>query len=241
MTIQPATYSYGIDFLSDEILEHTIAKLLARVQPGRHKSNPHRNVIDPFAAAFEATSLALTLDDWFPTETARQINKAVTNAVGDFHQELLGHLPGWRSTGTTGGFIDLRRDEPFGVNNQPALAEVKNKFNTMNSGGQQKIYDNFQNMCSQPEYKKHTFYLIEVIQKTPSGDVEWAPGNRATRPDIRRIGAAQVYAESTGQPDAFAAMFRAVVQVLTKKHDFHNGNDSVTTIDDLFTRAYPTP
>ncbi|MDR3070742.1 MAG: Eco47II family restriction endonuclease, partial [Propionibacteriaceae bacterium] len=132
------SYSYGIDFFSDDVLEGAVSRLLARVDAARQNHDIHKNVIDPFAALFEATHMRISIEDWFPVEIQRQINKSLTNAVGDFHQELIGKLPGWNSTGKSGGVVDLEHFGPFGANGKPAMAEVKNKFNTMSSKTQER-------------------------------------------------------------------------------------------------------
>ncbi|MFI5504605.1 Eco47II family restriction endonuclease [Corynebacterium kutscheri] len=232
------TYSYGIDFFSDEVLENAVHRLMRRVDDALIRHNPHTNIIDPFAAIFEASLLKISLDEWFPTEVTRQLNKTLSNAVGDFHQDLLGRLPGWESTGTSGGYYDLKSTKPFGVNQQLAIAEVKNKYNTLNSGGKEKIYDNFQNLRALPEYKNHTFYLIEIIQRQSSGDIEWQLSNRAARKDIRRIGAQQVYAETTGQGDAFFRLFNAVTRVLEEKYGFDQQSSQSISAAELFGKAY---
>ena len=231
-------FTYGIDFIEDSVLESLLSSLLGRVAAAKQKNNPHKNIIDPFTAMFQATSLQISIDDWFPTEENRQINKSISNAVGDLHQELIGQLPGWRSTGRNGGVVDLVHEAPYGPNNQPVLAEVKNKFNTMNAGAQEKLYDNLQNALGWPTYKNYSGYLIQIIQRKPSGDVPWWPSKRAERDDIRRIGAKQVYADATGNPEAFTELFLAIRKVLQQHHGLNFSSDDDLMIMALFDRAF---
>lgn len=235
------TYSYGIDFFSDETLERAISSLLDRVRIARENVNPYKNTIDPFAGVFEAASLEISMEEWFPTEITRQINKSLTNAVGDFHQELMGHLPGWKSTGKAGGNVDLEHPGAFGVDGKPAFAEVKNKYNTMNSKTQEAVYDNFQNILGWPQYRDYNCYLIQVIQKRPSGDVTWWPAKRAERQDIRRIGAQEVYEIATGNPNALSDLFKATVALLEHQYGLDSAPTQRTFLQDLYRRAFPEP
>ena len=212
-----SSYSYGIDFFSDELLETEVQKVLIKAR-GKSEPNPYKNVIDPYAALLEAAALNTELTSWVDLELSRQENKRLTNAIGDFHQTLLGNLPGWESTGSSGGLIDLKHEQPFGTRQTPVLAEVKNKYNTMNSGSAADVFTRFQKYLSIPEYKHYTCYLVQVIQKSVHDDVPWVISQRGKQENIRLNSAAKVYELSTGDKSSFPKLFSAVRQILEIKH-----------------------
>ncbi|MDR3069660.1 MAG: Eco47II family restriction endonuclease [Propionibacteriaceae bacterium] len=89
-----------------------------------------------------------------------------------------------------------------------------------------------------PQFKNYNCYLIQVIQRKPSGDVCWHPPKRASREDIRLIGAQEVYADATGNPGAFAQVFQAINQVLAKRHGFESSPSRQGHISGLYDRAF---
>lgn len=229
-----STYSYGIDFFDDATLETEIDALLAR---SGKEVNLHKNVVDPFAILFQAAITYSQISDWQELEIARQSNKALTNALGDFHQAMLGKLPGWESTGASGGLVDLKHPTAFGVRQTPALAEVKNKFNTMNSSSQLKQFETFQGIFRMPEYKSYTCYLIQVIQQAPHDDIPWKIPGHGEQENIRIISAPRVYALSTGDDQAFPKFLRAVIQVLEQRHGLAFDGEDEHALTDLLGRV----
>lgn len=191
---------YGLGFMDSRKLYESVSTFVERVELSKSNVNLQKNVIDPFAALFESGLVVeLNSRDWLTVERGRQIGKSLANAVGDLHQELIGHLPGWESTGKSGGVIDLIHEKPFGVNQTPVIAELKNKHNTMNSSTQNALHSRFQDSLKWPQFKGHSAYLIEVIPKKRGfSDEPWAPSGRGTIPQIRKIDAASVYKESSG-------------------------------------------
>lgn len=231
-------YSYGVEFITDKVLEDAVNALMLSAESERKKKDIHRNVIDPFAAAFEAASLKVSMEDWLAVEMGRQAGKTITNALGHFHQHLIGLLPGWKSTGRSGGVVDFVHHGPFGENQTPAFAEIKNKFNTMNSQTMHSLYETFSGRLRWPEYRNYTMYLIQVIQKQVADDIPWAPGQLGVREDIRVISANRVYELSTGDPNAFEKVFNAVLMILQSKHGLKLDNLNKSVLEDLFSRAF---
>ena len=66
----------------------------------------------------------------------------------------------------------------------------------------------------------------------------WWPSKRAERDDIRRIGAKQVYADATGNPEAFTELFLAIRKVLQQHHGLNFSSDDDLMIMALFDRAF---
>ncbi len=208
---------YGLGFLNDQDLYDAVKGLVARVDAAVNEADPHKNVIDPFSALFESgLVVGLNSNEWLGVERSRQVGKSLANAIGDFHQELIGKLPGWKSTGKSGGVVDLVHEAPFGERATPVMAELKNKFNTMNSSSAEALHSRFQDLLKLPLYKGYTAVLIEVIPRKKGGsDTPWAPSGRGVVERIRRVDAATIYKVSSGgQADAFGALFDALPRVL---------------------------
>ena len=234
---------YGLSFMDSQNLYKATDKLVRRIESARSNANPYKNVVDPFGALFDAGLVTgLTSKDWLNTERSRQIGKSLSNAVGDFHQELIGYLPGWESTGLSGGVVDLVHTGPFGERKTPVIAELKNKHNTMNSSSAEALHTRFQDALKWPNYKNYTAYLIEVIPKKPGGkDEPWAPAGRGKIDKIRRIDAASIYKISSGgDSHAFEKLFNVLPEVLM---DIKGENRDLLTIQqdsgfrDLFRKA----
>ncbi len=98
------------------------------------KKNKSKSSPDPFLKTILAAHSGMTLEQWDAAEKQRLYEKALSMKMGDFHEELMGKFRGYQtlpvghSTGT-----DVRRldDSEF--------LEVKNRDNTMNSGGAESV------------------------------------------------------------------------------------------------------
>lgn len=230
------TSKYGVDFFQDDFLEREVATLLERAKKPAN-SSLFKNVVDPYAILFEAAASGTKISEWRVLEKSRQANKMLANAIGDFHQELLGNLPGWSSTGKTGGGLDLMHAEPFGTRQTPCFAEVKNKYNTMNSDGILAVFSKFQKFLSMPDYKQYTCYLVQVIQKKPQNDVPWKISQRGEQDNIRIISAPYVYQLSTGDPQAFSKTLQAILQILQDQHGLEYDRDDSREIEEILTKT----
>lgn len=213
MTIRDG--GYGLGFISDIGLYDATLNLVARIKKAIDSNDIESNSLDPFGALIESTLIAqYSFSEWIKAERTRQIGKSAANAIGDFHQELIGNLPGWISTGTNGGRIDLVHSGNFGSRGTPAIAEVKNKHNTMNSSSQKALFQTFHTVLGESRFRGYTAYLVEVIPKvTNRPDEPWLIPGHPEYSEIRRISARRVYELSTGDPLAFEMVYLALPNV----------------------------
>lgn len=214
---------YGLTFMDNQKFYEAVERFARRVQSAIDEVNLHKNVIDPFQALLESL-LVVKVDSqaWLDVEKGRQAGKSLGNALGDLHQELIGLLPGWESTGLHGGVVDLRHEGNFGALQTPVIAELKNKFNTMNSKSAKELHNTFQSALEWPQFKGHTAYLIEVVPRKPVRyDEPWTTAQRGKVERIRKIDAASVYTESSGGDEnalfkVFQAMPKALADVINE-------------------------
>jgi hypothetical protein len=120
-----------LPFISNFDLYQAVEKVL---YVSNFSVNIHRNVIDPFSALFDALRQDISVEQWLTQETMRQSQKTLQNAIGDFHQKILGSVVGWDDLGT-GHIFDLKNDS------EKIIAEIKNKHNTTKGNHKVAIYD----------------------------------------------------------------------------------------------------
>jgi hypothetical protein len=130
----------------------------------------------------------LTSDQWTAGEKARRYTKSLEGKMGDFHEELAGKLPGWKT---------LKVGDPSGCDvakeDGTEFQEWKNRDNTMNSSSGSAVIGKLQKLVTQG--KKAV--LVEV--NCPKGKV-----NRfGAPPEIEVLNGQQAYARNSGRESFF--------------------------------------
>lgn len=182
------------------------------------KKDLYSNTLDPFSAVLDAKLLGLSLEDWEEqVERPRQTQKTIQNAIGEMHQQIIATLDDWEDLGT-GGVVDNRNKK------KKILAEIKNKWNTVNSDSAIGSYDGLESKIK--EHPGFTGYHVVMLPKNGQAfDEEFTPSDKKTkkkrpsREDIRRIDGKSFYKEITGQEDAFQQLY----------DEFHSLIDEVLT------------
>ena len=200
--------------------------------------NLHSNVVDPFSALFDALRQEISLTDWVDQEKTRQIQKTMQNALGEFHQAIIGSMDGWEDL-PVGHIIDDRNMK------RKIITEIKNKHNTTKGSDKKSIYDNL-NSQLKGDYKGFTGYYVEIIPKgkrpydkpfTPSDNV-----SRKRRPineKIRVIDGRSFYALASGHKDALKTLYTVLPEVISDILGIDCQNIIKDTLFmDLFNRAY---
>lgn len=207
-----------LDFVSDSALQQEVRYVLEKGQEAKALATRKfgRNVIDPFAAAFEIASFDIDYKTWHTSETARQAQKTLQNHVGAFHQKLLGHVEGWEDKGT-GEDVDLLCES------RKIIAEVKNKYSTVSGGKLSSVYHELEDlvMPKASRYKDYTAYFVTIIPRKPTRfDEPFRPSDRGTgsrhqdNPLVRIIDGASFYAMVTGKNDALSQLYKALPSVI---------------------------
>jgi hypothetical protein len=202
------------NFVSDEDLTVCVVKVIDAAKRAVEKADSdfEGNVLDPFAALFSVTYNDLKLDDWNGLERERQSQKSIQNAIGDFHQSLLGKFKGWENSGR-GGSFDVSNEEKL------IIAEIKNKHNTLNSGGAFEVYAK---LADHLKYDKKGFtaYLVQIIPKNGKDyNVKWSPNLKTTalREDIRKIDGESFYDLASGEKDTLSRIFAILPEIIAKE------------------------
>lgn len=206
-----------LPFIKDkDLIQHveTVLKV-AKNATNNAEKKMYSNVIDPFSALFDASNQGISLSEWMRQEKSRQIQKTLQNAIGDFHQNILGSMSGWVNL-RTGSVSDLSNKS------KKIIAEVKNKYNTTKGNHKVAIYDDFKKMLAR-DYTGYIAYYVEII---PQGrrvyDKPFTPSDnrkkkrRPKNKDIRIIDGKSFYSLASGHQDALKELYLILPSVIGK-------------------------
>lgn len=153
-----------------------------------------KNLIDPIKISFDSIVYNKSISQVINEEINRQIDKTNNNAIGLFNQNIFKLIRNCKVPEK--GFDVIYFDEK---NNKTIYAEIKNKWNTMNSAATESI---FKKMISKVnENPNNICYLVQIISKK-SKNIEWKLKG-ISNPKIRILSVDHFYAEVTKDPFAF--------------------------------------
>lgn len=231
-----------LSWISDEKLKLAFQTFINAVNHGKHQveSKFDRNVIDPFSALFSMELFDLSPEEWKKSEIQRQVDKALSNAIGTFHQQILSSIPGWEDLNNSNQ-VDL-------VNRKKMIiAELKNKHNTLNAAGTIKLYEKLSDLVNSKSsiFKGYTSYYVTIIPKNPNGidDLFYpsdnASGERAKQDDkIRVIDGKRFYALASGVETALDDLFSVTPEVLKELNVKMSKPLDLCFINSIFHKAY---
>lgn len=225
-------YTY-LPFVDDESLIKEVSKVIDSINKAINNTSEEtvfKNAIDPFSAVFEAECLGLSLQEWLGNEKMRQNQKTLQNAIGDFHQNILGSIEGWESL-PVGGKVDVRNYQ------KKIVAEIKNKYNTCNSKSAQGVFDELSEAI-QGDYKGFTAYHVQIIPKNKREyDKVWTH-KRNTNDSIRLIDGKSFYKLASGYDNAIELLYKAVPEVISKIKQKNNIFSNDILFEILFEKTY---
>lgn len=230
-----------LPYINNEVLFPSTEKVLKAVEGAVENAETrlYTNAVDPFSAIFDTLRQDITLSQWVEQEKARQIQKTMQNALGTFHEEILGAIQGWAKL-PVGHVFDV-------INvNKKIIAEIKNKHNTTKGSDQKAIYDNLRSQLKTPTYKDYKAYFVQVVPKGKRAyDKLFTPSDNTThkrRPknkNIHVIDGRSFYDMSTGIPNSLKMLYETlpfVIADILKKSPNKVTNDSL--FKELFDRVY---
>ena len=155
-----------------EVLEEELTSVFLKLESAKASKQLDveftKNGLDPFTAAISAGASG-GWESWQQAETTRQIQKALENEIGAFHQRLLGRMPGWESLPRADGQPDLICPE------RKIFVELKNKHNTVSGKDLASHYDNLLRNAT-GQYKSWTgvfAYIVDRPRSTPMSKPEF--------------------------------------------------------------------
>lgn len=226
-----------LPFITDRDLERHVWSVIDtsnQAVDNEDEDEIHKNVVDPFSAVFDSMRKKTSIHGWLTFERERQIQKTIQNAIGKFHQNIIGSISGWENLGV-GNLVDVRNA------NTKVIAEIKNKHNTVKGSDLVVIYDELKTALTRKEYIGYQAYYVEIIPKKGESVEPFTPPDNKTqkkrkaRKDILRIDGRSFYKLATGIPDALDQLYEVLPQVIG---DFLKADHSQVTSDPLFKELF---
>jgi len=229
-----------VSFVSDENLIDETKKVINAFNLALKKApnKVYDNAIDPFSAVFQGVAQGLSVTEWLELETNRQTQKTLQNAIGTFHQNIIGSMSGWESL-PTGSIFDVRNTK------LKVIAEIKNKYNTTKGNHRIAIYDDLAGALAKSAYKNFIAYLVEVIPKskkaynstfTPSDNNTHA--RRLERNDIRIISGQEFYDLASGHKNSLKIVFEILPELIANIIKNKLEDREIKLYRDLFFKTY---
>lgn len=231
-------------YIPDDKLENAVKKVVNCIREVQNKSDDslYKNVVDPFSAIFDSVVYGISFKDWLEREKVRQAQKTLQNAIGYFHQDVIGSIDGWENLASGKG-IDVRNQQ------QKIIAELKNKHNTVKGSDRKVIYDDLLCELKKPEYYGYTAYYVEIIPKKEKNhkiyNLPFTPSDnktntkKPTNKNIIIIKGQDFYDMATGISGALTMLFDVLPDVIAKVGAISKlSQEEKTRFKDLFNRAY---
>lgn len=225
-----------LPYISNDDLYKYTEQVLSSVRSAADgaESRLFSNKVDPFSAVFDSLRQNISLSQWLQQEKARQIQKTMQNAIGEFHPRILGSVKQWEWL-PTGGVVDVKSES------RKIVAEIKNKHNTTKGSDKKSIYDNLSTELL-GAYKGCTGYYVEIIPSkkerynkafTPSDNL--TNGRRPENEKIRIIDGQSFYELVTGEKNALSMLYQVLPLVVG---DILNTSSDVLVKDRLFAEFF---
>lgn len=198
-----------LDWISDDDFEQALKTLLKSINDANEKVKlrMNRNVIDPFHSLLIASTFNVrSRENLIAIQQSQSTLSAISNALGRFHQDILGSVAGW-----------VNHDAGYDLENltQKILAEVKNKHNTMNSSNRQKVLGDL-DIAIQQKGRGWKGYLVIIIPKNPE---RYTKEITTVQRPVYEIDGASFYEQVTNQPQALRHLFYVLNSRLNTKPD----------------------
>ena len=126
--------------LPQDSVDELVANLFKRL--GDEQKNAEKKakskIVDPLSVAIDLNTFGHDFD-WNSLQIEEALRKARSMALGDFHQQLIGLIPGWEVMPQKGGYPDLVNSE------RKIIVELKARRNTVKGSDLVGVYENLLN------------------------------------------------------------------------------------------------
>ena len=224
--------SYGLDWIDEEklyeITKHAFSEVIKKAEQAKLQAPP-----DPFTIVVQAVIFNQSAESMMAFEKLRAINKSISNAVGNWHQAVLGLADGWENLGSAGGVVDLMvRETPDA---KPMAVECKNRFNTIKGSDEKNMWDKLDNLA---RANGATSYIVQIVPKKPERyDRPWKVSGRPVRENVRCCDGATAYARAFKREKALEELYAAFPSILEDVVD--KGNFDASGMREYFVISMP--
>lgn len=199
-------HNYNLGFIDNEVIYKYVKNTVSKYSTFIDLDKFNKNIVDPIKLTFDAKVYGKTIQQVIEDECVRQIDKANSNQLGYFHQNLFGLIGGGWTIPQKG--FDIVNEK------RKIYVEMKNKHNTMNASDQRDIYLIMLDKVSNDPAA--TCMLVEVISKQ-SQNGRWEgtfKGQRLSHDRILRLSIDKFYEVVFGDKFAFAKLCKALPTIL---------------------------
>lgn len=204
-------HDYGLTWIDNEKLFQVSVDVFKGVFSTKKTRIPE----DPFLVVAHGGIAGIGFAESLKFEEARRINRSLSNAIGNWHQHVLGLGEGWRDMEVGQGF-DLHYPGEHPEFGGPVIVEVKNKFNTIKASDEAKIWRDLYAAWKTLLGRKGNAYLIQINSKDSERyDRPWEPSGVAKSENVRVCDGATAYERIFGQKDALFELFNAFSFIIT--------------------------
>src|SRR5699024_2494719 len=116
----------------------------------------HNNMLDPIKFTFDMKFLGQTSEEKIKAEIERKIDKSVSNAIGNFHERLLGGIEGLKHYPVGAGY-DVKSEDNL------IYADVKNKHNTVKGDNLRDLYTKLEGFVADENIQNEKAYWVQII------------------------------------------------------------------------------
>jgi len=194
-----------VEFISDAHLLNCIGNLHQAYLSARKdftKKKFYKNKVDTIKLTFDSKFNELSEEELIKLEMARQLDKSVNNAIGTFHEEILGGVTGYQN-GKLSGY-DLKGDD------NSLFADIKNKHNTMNSSAAESLFQKLARYAD--DNKNANCYWVQILA-TKSFNEPWFSiinGKEYSHSRVFKISGDKFYGLLTGDDNAFFKLYKVL-------------------------------
>lgn len=205
-----SNHRYGLDWIDEDelykIVEHVFGSSIEKAKSSELSTPP-----DPFTIAVQAVLFDQPAESMTAFEKLRGVNKTISNAVGNFHQCVLGLAEGWENLGANGGVVDLVVHET--PTSKPVHVEVKNRYNTIKASDEKDVWDKLDMLA---RTNNSVSYLVQIVPKNPVRyDKPWSVSGRPERDHVRCCDGATAYAWAFKKENALEELYEVFPDILS--------------------------
>lgn len=228
-------HAYGLSWIDEqrlfEVADHVFGKMLSA-------RNGKPLPPDPFTLVAQAKLLDEPLQAIVDFDDLRSRNKSLSNAIGLWHQKVLGLSSRLTELGSNGGGVDLRTAPGVLLPTweKPGYFEVKNRFNTIKASDEKDVWDKLKFLA---QSNGAVSYLVQVIPGAREPyDRPWVPSGRTSDERVRCCDGVTAYAFAFDRPTALHELYRAMPAVLDDVRVEHGLPAAVASEQELAERLF---
>jgi hypothetical protein len=194
-----------VSFVSDMHFLSCIDNLFAAYVKAKNSITKNRfysNKVDTIKLLIDSKFNGIDEDSLIQSEVIRQIDKAVNNSIGTFHEQILGGIEGFE-LGYLSGYDIKSKDNCL-------FADIKNKHNTANSSSLEALFQKLARYAD--DNKNAKCYWVQILAKASFCQL-WAGqinGKEYSHSRVYKISGDKFYELLTGQKDAMLQLYNAL-------------------------------